>query len=53
MNVLCLGARIIGVELAREIVKAFINANFSKDERHQRRVGKIVELENTGKINNH
>lgn len=53
MNVLCLGARIIGVELAREIIKAFINANFSKDERHQRRVGKIVELENTGKINNH
>jgi ribose 5-phosphate isomerase B len=53
MNVLCLGARIIGVELAKEIVKAFINANFSKDERHQRRVGKIVELENTGKITNH
>jgi ribose 5-phosphate isomerase B len=53
MNVLCLGARIIGVELAREIVKSFINSEFSKDERHQRRVGKIVELENTGKINNH
>lgn len=53
MNVLCLGARIIGVELAKDIVKAFINAKFSKDERHLRRVGKIVELENSGKINNH
>ena len=53
MNVLCLGARIIGVELAKDIVKAFINAKFSKDERHLRRVGKIVELENSGIINNH
>jgi ribose 5-phosphate isomerase B len=45
MNMLCLGARIIGDELAREIVRAFLNAKFSKEERHRRRVGKIIKLE--------
>ena len=52
MNVLCLGARIIGPELAKEIVKAFVNANFSNEERHIRRVNKIHELENKGSIQN-
>ena len=45
MNVLCLGARIIGTELAKEIVRAFLSAKFSKEERHLRRVGKIRNLE--------
>jgi len=45
MNVLCLGSRIIGPELARELVQAFLAARFSKDERHRRRVGKIRALE--------
>ena len=45
MNVLCLGVRIIGCELAKEIIKAFLNANFSKEDRHLRRVGKIKILE--------
>jgi ribose 5-phosphate isomerase B len=45
MNVLCLGARIIGPELAKEIVRAFLFAQFSTDERHVRRVGKIKLLE--------
>jgi ribose 5-phosphate isomerase B len=49
MNVLCLGARIIGVEVAGEIVKAFLAARFVGDdagqERHKRRVGKMRKLE--------
>jgi RpiB/LacA/LacB family sugar-phosphate isomerase len=50
MNVLCLGGRIIGGELAKEIVKAYLNANFSGETRHLRRVAKIHELEDTGSI---
>ncbi len=46
MNVLCLGARIIGPEVARELVQAFLSASFSTEERHRRRVGKVLALEN-------
>lgn len=45
MNVLVLGARIIGVELARELVENFLAAKFSGEERHRRRVEKIKALE--------
>jgi RpiB/LacA/LacB family sugar-phosphate isomerase len=45
MNVLVLGARIIGVELARELVRTFLAAKFTHEERHVRRVGKIKALE--------
>jgi len=45
MNVLCLGARIIGPELAKEIIRAFLGAKFCEEERHIRRVGKIRRLE--------
>lgn len=49
MNVLCLGARIIGPELAREIVLAFLSARFlghdPGQERHARRVQKVRKLE--------
>lgn len=45
MNVLCLGARILGVEVAREVLKAFVGAKFSGEERHRRRLGKILSLE--------
>ncbi len=45
MNVLCLGARIVGPEIATEIVRAFLGATFSGEERHQRRVGMIREIE--------
>lgn len=49
MNVLCIGARVIGPELAREIVLAFLHANFVGNEpgqeRHLRRVLKIHDLE--------
>ena len=46
-NVLCIGERVIGIELAREIVFAFINARFSNEERHKRRLGEIITIENT------
>lgn len=45
MNVLCLGGRIIGVELACEIIKAFLKAEFSGEERHLRRVNKFKRIE--------
>lgn len=44
-NVLCLGERIIGIELAREIVLSFLAAQFSHEERHERRVNKIKDIE--------
>jgi len=47
MNVLCLGARIIGAEVAREIVQAFVSATFSGEERHLRRLEKIRHIEST------
>ena len=45
MNVLCLGARVIGVELAKELVQTFVDATFSGDERHRRRLAKVLALE--------
>jgi ribose 5-phosphate isomerase B len=45
INVLCLGSRIIGPSLARELVQAFLDARFSKDERHRRRVEKVRKME--------
>ena len=45
MNVLVLGARVIGPELARELVRTFLRAEFSGEERHQRRLAKIRQLE--------
>jgi RpiB/LacA/LacB family sugar-phosphate isomerase len=45
MNVLVLGARVIGIELARELVRAFLEARFTHEERHERRLGKIKALE--------
>jgi ribose 5-phosphate isomerase B len=45
MNVLCLGQRIIGIELAYELVLAFINAKFINKERYQRRLEKIADIE--------
>ena len=53
MNVLCLGARIVGVELAKDIVRAFVGAKFSLEERHMRRFTKVRELESKGFITNH
>ncbi|MFC2013552.1 ribose 5-phosphate isomerase B [Chloroflexota bacterium] len=45
MNVLCLGSRVVGIELATELVKAFLNANFSVETRHRRRLEKVLAME--------
>ena len=45
VNVLCLGARVIGPELAAEIVRAWLEARFSGEERHVRRLGKLRAIE--------
>lgn len=45
VNVLCLGARIIGPELAVELVRRYMGATFSGAERHKRRLGKIAGFE--------
>ena len=45
MNVLVLGSRIIGVKLAEELVKAFLAAKFTNEDRHIRRLNKIKVLE--------
>lgn len=45
MNVLCLGGRIIGPELAWEIVEAFLAAKYSSAERHLRRLAKVAKIE--------
>jgi RpiB/LacA/LacB family sugar-phosphate isomerase len=45
MNVLVLGERVIGVELAKELIRAFVNAKFSAEERHVRRLNKVIALE--------
>ncbi len=45
MNVLCLGARIVGEEVAREAVQAFVSATFSAEERHRRRLEKVLAIE--------
>src|SRR5713101_4056357 len=45
MNVLCLGARVIGPELATELLRSYLGARFSDIERHRRRVGKVEQFE--------
>jgi RpiB/LacA/LacB family sugar-phosphate isomerase len=45
MNVICVGARVVGVELVREIVHAFLNAQFSGEDRHVRRFKKMQVIE--------
>ena len=45
VNVLVLGARIIGMELAKDLCLTFLNARFTGEERHQRRLGKIISIE--------
>ena len=44
-NVLCLGARVVGSELAMEIVRAFVAARFTGEERHRRRLAKVNDIE--------
>lgn len=48
LNVLCMGGRVIGTEVAAEVVEAFLAAEFSGEERHVRRLAKVAEIERTG-----
>ena len=45
INILCLGARIVGPELAKDIIKAWLFSSFSDDEKHIRRLAKIKAIE--------
>src|SRR5580765_6672320 len=45
INILVLGSRVIGVMLAQELVKAFLGAKFSNEERHVRRLNKVKAIE--------
>jgi len=45
MNVLCLGARVVGAALAEEITTIFVGARFSGEDRHQRRLDKMLAIE--------
>lgn len=45
MNVLVLGSRVIGVKLAEDLVKAFLGAKYTNEERHARRIAKVKALE--------
>jgi len=46
-NILCIGQRVVGIALAKDIVRAFLNARFSDEARHKRRLAKIADIENT------
>ncbi len=48
VNVLAMGARVIGEAIARDLVIAFAQAEFTGEERHVRRVGKVAEIERNG-----
>lgn len=45
INVLIMGARVIGIETARELVRVYLGAEFTKEERHLRRLDKLSKLE--------
>lgn len=48
VNVLCLGARVIGSNVATDLVDAFLSVEFSNEERHVRRLGKVEQIEREG-----
>ena len=48
MNVLCLGGRVIGIETAKEVISAFVGAEFTPEARFQRRIDKVGEIEAEG-----
>jgi RpiB/LacA/LacB family sugar-phosphate isomerase len=45
INILCMGARVIGVELAADVTRSFLSAKFTGEERHKRRLEKITAFE--------
>ena len=50
-NVLCMGGRVVGPELAKSILEVFLTTPFSKEERHERRLEKIAKMENEAQTN--
>lgn len=48
MNVICIGGQIIGIELAKVVLEAFLGANFIPEPRFQRRLDKLMKVEETG-----
>ena len=48
MNVLVLGSRVVGVALASDLVRAYLPAKFTHEERHVRRLNKVLALERAG-----
>ena len=48
MNILCLGGRVIGIEMAKELILTFVKAKFNNEEKYKRRVEKIFEIEKRG-----
>lgn len=44
-NVLCIGQRVVGIALAQDIIRSFLNARFSDEPRHKRRLAKIATIE--------
>lgn len=45
MNLICLGGRVIGIELVKELIQAFLSAKYEGEERHLRRMKKVADLE--------
>lgn len=50
MNILCLGARVVGGALAREVVEAFLKAEFLDEERFRRRLQKVLNIESQNMV---
>lgn len=48
LNVLCLGARVVGTELAADLIRTWANAAYTGEDRHRRRLAKVVEIERDG-----
>ena len=48
MNVLCIGSRVIGIELAKAVLQAFLEARFIPEPRYQRRLDKLAQVERNG-----
>jgi len=48
MNVLVLGSRVMGIEVVREVLQSYLKAEFSGEERHVRRLNKVLAIEATG-----
>ena len=48
MNVICIGGRVIGIELTKVVLEAFLDASFIQEARFQRRLDKLIQVEKTG-----